>query len=192
MTTPAPRLVVVHDVLKTWQTILDEHMPQVAAQMGWTNGREGLENAGKVRDWKVAPNAEAIEAAGTPNGAMFSPGLVDEPRKNGDRTHDAGWQIVAAVYDHGLDYDDTQLRVQRWAALIRAVTLTHPSLGGLVERTNWVGEDYDVDTGGNRNARTLGGCAVAFQVRLTDVVDLSTPRPVTRTTSSVTVTPRST
>lgn len=186
-----PRLVVIHDVLEAWKGILDEHMPQVAAQLGWTNGSSGLDNAGKVRDWKIAPNPESIEAAGTPNGAMFSPGLVNEPRKNGDRSHDAWWQIVAAVYDHGRDYDDTQLRVQRWAALIRAVTLRNPSFGGLVKRTNWVGEEYDVDANGKRAARTLGGCAVAFQVHLENVVDLTTARPVTRTTSTVTVTPRS-
>lgn len=179
------RLVTAHDVCSAAEAILTEHLP------GWAAAAE----LKPVTTWQQVPTVQAISSAPVPAGAITSPGLTEPPTKHRDR-HEATWRIVAAVYDRGSDYTDTARRIRTWAALIRAVLVQHPRLGGLALRLDWVGEEYELVP--EQGARTLGGCAVAVDVVVADVVPstappgLGGPPPaptVTATRSTVTVRP---
>jgi hypothetical protein len=180
------RVVTAHDVCTAIEALLTDHLPGWAAAAGLA----------AVRRWDQLPTPEALSAAATPAGAITSPGLTAPPtRRRG--AYEATWRIAVAVYDRGSDHTDTQRRARTWAALVRTVLIGHPHLGGLARDLQWVGEDY-APIPGVGAARTLGGCVVAVDVTVADVVPASAPpalggpdpAPTVRATrSTVTVRP---
>lgn len=135
--------------------------------------------------WDQLPTLEALTAANMPAGAITSPGLVGEPvqRSNG---YDATWRLVVGMYDRDADHSATADRVRTWAGLVRATILRARSLGGLAQSVRWSGEDYQLIRQRSA-ARTLGGCAVAFNVTVTNVVDVDDllPLPIVQSTHPV-------
>lgn len=176
--TPAEpmRLVSGGDVCRAAQAILETHLPGVLAEYGLT----GL---GKVSTWQQVPTVEALTSAVLPAGAITSPGLVEPPRLTRSGGWTATWRLAVGVYARGRDHNETAQHVRDWAAAVRATLLRHPSLGGVVQSLMWAGEDY-ATLPQRSAARTIGGCAVAFDVTVKDVVQLAPPAPAVAATSS--------
>lgn len=120
--------------------------------------------------WDQLPTLEALTSANMPAGAITSPGLVGEPvqRSTG---YDATWRLVVGVYDRDADHSATADRIRTWAGLLRATIVRARSLGGLAQSVKWSGENYQL-LPMRSAARTISGCAVAFNVTVTNVVDV--------------------
>lgn len=148
----------------------------------------GWEELRKIKDWHQVPSLDALSEANLPTGAITSPGLTDSPvGRHGN--YAATWRVVVGVYDRGASYKDTARRTRRWAAVIRAALLESPTLGGVASGVRWVGEEY-AERPNKNQARTIGGCAVAFDVDASNVVDLtpySVAPVVTATQTTVSV-----
>lgn len=171
MTGPAVagvRLVTADDLCRAVEAVLAADLPGWAAAAGLVEpGEPG------VRTWQQLPTPEALSSATFPAGAITSPGLTGPPAKSRNG-YDATWRLAVAVYDRGTDHADTAGRVRRWAALVRTVLVSSSRLGGLAYSVTWVGEDYAARAEPG-SARTLGGCSVAFDVLVRDVVPSAVP-----------------
>lgn len=139
------------DLCHGLQQVLELTLPVLAESVGLS----------KVRTWTQVPTQQALQHVDPPVGAIACPGLTGSPSRDEDGWV-ATWRLVAAVYDHAEDYERTQRASRRWAALIRAVVLDQPTLCGVATTTRWAGEDYALPR--EVAARTLAGCAVAFDV----------------------------
>lgn len=171
-----PRLITRHTLGAAMETTLDTHLWPLVQELGFADPATEPSDPDPLRRitvWDQVPTLDALTAAVTPVGGITSPGLVDRPTTRARRI-DATWRVVVGVWDRGADYDDTVRRVGLWAALVRAVVLEHPTLGGVAAQTLWAGEEY-AEIPQRSAARTLGGCAVAFDVTARDVVNLSAP-----------------
>lgn len=172
MSTPsAPRLVTADDLCVAAAIILDTHLLDVVRAQGWHEAPGALK---PVTTWEQIPTLEALSSARYPVGAVTSPGLTSRPTRTTKRRHDATWRISVGVWDRGVSYQDTASRVRRWAAAVRATLLDHRTLGGIADGLWWAGEEYRQNPT-REAARTLGGCAVSFDVDVSDVVDLTAP-----------------
>ncbi len=162
------RLVTADDVCQALEATLRTTVPLVVTAMEWTEDLKAVES------WDQVPTAEALSAANLPAGTIESPGLTGPPIRNEDGGVDVVWRVVAGMYDRGDDYDETAANIRKWAAAIRAAAMSDVTLGGVVDGLSWVGEDYARRP--ERNvARTLAGCAVAFDVTVLNVVELPVP-----------------
>lgn len=141
------------------ETVLREHLQPLATS-------RGLE---KIRTWEQLPTLEALTAANLPAVAVTSPGLT-KPASRRSSGYDATWRIVVGAYVRGTSFIETAGRVRNWAAVIRQVMVQHPTLGGVSTGLEWVGEEY-IERPERSSARTLGGCAVAFDVTARNVID---------------------
>lgn len=175
------------DLCEAVEAILIEHLPALAASR----------DLSPVATWDQLPTADALAAAVLPAGAITCPGLTGpSARRSGG--YDATWRIAVGVFDRGATYRETATKTRTWAAVIRQVLVQHPTLGGLASGLAWVGEEY-AERPERSSARTLGGCAVAFDVTARNVIDLNpyslvTPGGpiVTSTFNTVTVRPPNT
>lgn len=141
-----------------------------------------------VATWDQLPSLAALTSAALPAGAVVSPGLVEPPTRSRSTGYRATWRLVVGVYDRGEDYADTQARCGRWAALVRFTVLRSVNLAGFASDVLWAGEEY-AELPERSSARTLAGCAVAFDVTVQDVLGVPTSDPVV-TTPVVTTTVR--
>lgn len=152
-------LVTADDLCTAAEAVLREHLEPLATA-------RGLE---KVRTWEQLPTLEALTTANLPAIAVTSPGL-SAPASRRSTGYDATWRIVVGGFVRGNTFTETAGRVRDWAAVIRQVMVQHPTLGGVATGLSWVGEEY-VERPERSSARTLGGCAVAFDVTARDVID---------------------
>lgn len=161
------RLVTADDACQALEATLRANLPAVITTMDWTDLKADV-------GWDQVPTAEALSAANLPAGTIESPGLTTPPTRNDTGGWDVQWRLVAGMYARGSDYTDTASTIRRWAAAIRAAAMSDVTLGGVVDGLSWVGEDYARRP--ERNvARTLAGCAVAFDVTVLNVVELPVP-----------------
>lgn len=162
------RLITADDVCKALEVSIAAFLPLVIEAQDWA------EQLQQVRSWTQVPTEDALDEADLPAGRVTSPGLTGPPARNEDGGLDATWRVSAGMYDRGDDYDETAATIRKWAAAIRAAALADVTLGGVVESLTWVGEDY-ARRPERTSARTLAGCAVAFDVTVHNVVELPIP-----------------
>lgn len=179
------KLVTADDVCLGLKAALVADLANVVESKGWDDLKP-------VTDWDQVPDLAAISKAKLPAGAITSPGLVRPPVRTEDGWN-ATWRVVAGVYDRGLNHDDTASRIRRWAAAVRGVGLANQSLGGVAASVAWVSEVY-AQRPEKTAARTIGGCAVAFDVQVLEATVLPITLPgappvptVTHTESVITV-----
>lgn len=180
------RLITGDDLCLAFEQILIAHLPAVVAQCEWLD-------LTAIATWEQVPTLRALSTAVVPAGLITSPGLVEAPLRRGDGSHDATWRVMVGIWDRDATYRLTASRARRWAAAVRTTMLAHQSLDGVASGLRWVSEEYD-EFPNQGAARTLGGCAVAFDVDAKNVVDLSTfdgsasgGPPVTSTPSTVSI-----
>lgn len=152
-------LLSADDLCTAAEAVLKEHLQALATS-------RGLEN---IRTWEQLPTLEALTTANLPAVAVSSPGLT-KPAVRRSAGYDATWRIVVGAFARGDSFTETAARVRDWAAVIRQVVLQHPTLGGVATGVEWVGEEY-VERPERSTARTLGGCAVVFDVTAHNVID---------------------
>ena len=171
------RLMTVDDLAAGMSTVLAETLPDLIDAFGLNVAQGGEKPYTAPATWTQIPRLEVLQAADMPAGAIASSGTVGTPttRRTGV---DATWRLSVAVFDRGQDHNVTARRVRTWAALVRAVGLRNPTLGGVASGVRWVSESYRLasDRGA---ARTLGGCQVDFDVDARNVVDVEAWQPVT-------------
>lgn len=195
------RLVTADHVAAAAEQTLRDQIPTLIASLGWDVDATDPEApeadplfprpAKKLtapKAWDQVPTLDALTTATFPAGAITSPGLTNPPTKKGWDRYDATWRLSVAVYDRGGSYDDTASRVRSWAALIRAALALNPGLNGLSQSLIWVGEEYRL-LPQKGAARTIGGCAVAVDVTVENVMNFAAGPLATSVHSSLTVTP---
>lgn len=164
------RLITADDLCAGAESVLTAQLPDLLTALG-LDVAQGSEKAyQKPKTWAQIPRFEVLQTANMPAGAITSTGVVGTPRTRSLGT-DATWRISVGVFDRSGDYNTTAHRVRTWAALVRAVMLRNPTLGGVASGVRWVGESYRL-AAEKGSARTLGGCQVDFDVDARNVVDL--------------------
>lgn len=176
------RIVTADDLCRAAQGVLDAQLQGLIEALGFDTPTDGTKAYAKPKAWAQVPTLSALQAAALPVGAVTSSGTVGKPRKS-SLGYDADWRIQVGIFDRGRDYDDTASRARTWAALIRAVLVLNPTLGGVATATTWVGETYR-QFPQTSAARTLGGCAVDFDVTARNVLDLGAINPIVLSTPS--------
>lgn len=78
-----------------------------------------------------------------PSCVVIVPGLFDNPRKNGDGTHDVAWSVAVGSIVSAKDRRSTMDLVKAYTLAVRALTVQQGALGGFAERTVWLEERYD-------------------------------------------------
>ncbi|HTW17080.1 MAG TPA: hypothetical protein VMF51_18260 [Nocardioides sp.] len=158
------RIISADDLCQAAEEILTEQLPELITLLGVTGFKP-------VTTWQQVPAIEALTSANFPVGAITSPGLVDRPSKSRGKGWTATWRLAVGIYDRGTDHRDTAARSRKWASYVRTVLLQNRTLGGVAKTVTWAGEEY-AQLPQKTAARTLGGCAVAFDIEVENVVDL--------------------
>lgn len=112
---------------------------------------------------------------------VISPGLLEQPEKDGQGLYRAAWRVDVAVITSAGQQDTTRTLAHWYATLIRTIPVQHRSLGGFAGGVDWIDSKYDdleLD-----DERTLGVSREAFRVQVEDVLSAKSgpvgPPPVT-------------
>lgn len=134
---------------------------------------------GRCRSWDAVPSQDALESASLPAGAVTVPGLVEDPVRKADH-YEGVYRLAVGVYCRGANYTDTKRRAGRWSACLRSCVQANRGLGLPPGTVRSVTLRTEVSTVGGRNtaSRTLGGCAVQWDVAIPDLMDLLVRPPV--------------
>jgi hypothetical protein len=97
-------------------------------------------------------------------------GIMGEPTKR-NRHYHARWAVAVGAVVIGQDRENTMEHAELYAAALRTLIIQHPSLGGVAEGVDWLGERYNELP--NVDLRTLAAGSVQFAVDMVDVVDSS-------------------
>lgn len=171
-----PRIVTADDLCDAVEAVQRAGLPVLIEQLGLDQA-QGAEKAYTVPStWAQVPTLTALQSAILPAAAVTSSGIVGAPVRR-TTGWDATWRITVGMFDRGDDYHVTAGRVRTWAALVRAVGIANPTLGGIASGVRWAGETYRQYPQANV-ARTLGGCAVDFDVDVRNVADLGSLAPL--------------
>ncbi|MBB3041021.1 hypothetical protein [Nocardioides soli] len=172
------RLVTADDLCHGMETVLRGQLGGLIIALG-LDERPRPERPFEVpKVWDQVPVLEALQSAVANRavGAITSTGIVGQvtTRRNADGSQrlDATFLVRVGIYDRGSDYNVTANRVRTWAALVRAVGLRNPTLGGVAGGVRFVTESYR-QFPQQGVARTLGGCAVDFHVDARNIADLA-------------------
>lgn len=107
----------------------------------------------------------------TPAIIIISPGLVGDPKAEGNRVWSAPYGVGVAAVVSSIDRPRTRALAGFYGAAIRAAVLQHPSLGGFARDTTWVDERFDDVP--QEDERTLASAQEVFRV---DVFGMTTGR----------------
>ncbi|GAA4117421.1 hypothetical protein GCM10022215_18030 [Nocardioides fonticola] len=166
-------LVSADAVCEAFEAALVDAVPRVISAAGL-----GAAGFAPFRSWRQTPTLDALRssARALPAGAITSPGLADPPERYADG-YAAVFRIEVGVFDRGTDWEQTATKARTWAAIVRAAAFVDQSLGGVADGIVWVSESYRRLLDGTTD-RTLGMCAVDFDVRVASVLSLdSLPIP---------------
>lgn len=185
------RLITADDVCAEIENVLRAELPFWAHLVGLADAAE-VSAEGQVRSWDQLPDPAAISTAQLPAGAIASPGLTSSgvpTRRGGVLRWDATYRVAVAVYDRGGDFNQTQSRCRRWAALLATVILRHQRLNGLSESVTCITQQT-TPSGSPTSARTFAQAIAIFDVTCKDVWPLgaATPDPTGQVPERPTVT----
>jgi hypothetical protein len=93
---------------------------------------------------------------------VVSPGLADQPTKEGDGTYSAWWSMGIGFAAAARDADASAFLAKLYGAAARKVLIDKKSLGGFVQSTEWVDESYDDLV--TEEERTIRACYLIFRV----------------------------
>jgi hypothetical protein len=152
----------VIDTLKLW---LPTYLAEVELQL---EREQGLIEP--PRSYTTRRRFEKFPEDQIPTCVVVSPGLANEPHKEGDGSHRAEWALGVGVIVSAPDQESTNLVAKIYGAAIRACLLQKSSLGGVASGITWYDESYD-DLPSDDTARTLGAAALYFRVEVEDIVN---------------------
>lgn len=131
---------VILDMLQLrYGTYLDE----VAQQRGHQKGRAAYQSP---RSWIVVKDFDKWPENKLPCVIVVSPGMAEPPRKRGDGSYDATWEVIVAVIVEARTKKASHTLGMRYgAAMAKCMLSNNADLGGALEGTSvteWLGEDY--------------------------------------------------
>lgn len=165
------RLVTANDLCTGMQAVLVTQLPALLVALGLNEGDGARKAYTAPKRWDQVPDGKALQTANYPAGAIASAGVIPGTTRTSRTGTDATFGVSVAVYDRGPDFNATSDRVRTWAALVRALGLHNPTLGGIASAVRVAGETYRQSP--KEVARTHGGCQVDFQVDVRNIADLS-------------------
>lgn len=106
----------------------------------------------------------------TPVGVVISPGISDDPVKDGEGTYRAKWHVGIAVVIKGRNRAEVSENAKLYAAAVRGAMLQHRSLGGFARGVEWKDETYtDVPT---KSERTMGSAQSVFEIEVPETINV--------------------
>lgn len=167
-------LVTGADVERWALDTLKTYTPDYLAWAERATGRAPRSIA-QPRSWVTAADAERWPEEALPCVLLLSPGLADEPTREGRGAYTATFGLGLAV----IVQDSTRSKVDELAKLytaaLRTILLQHPSLGGHADAVEWADERYDsVPVEGKR--RQLAAGQAVFRVAVPNVAATGGPR----------------
>ena len=115
---------------------------------------------------------DAIVNSAYPAVGITAPTMRTIPDASAGPVYDGVWQANVSLWDRGIDHEDTQSRIQRWAKALRIAVLIGKSLGVATGPIRWMGESYGL-VGDRGSARTLAGCEVYFELDVEKAIDVN-------------------
>lgn len=103
-----------------------------------------------------------------PGLVAVSPGLQSKPKVEGDGKYRAPFILGFAVVCSADTRENTHMLAGLYAAVLRAIILQVPDLGGISRGVVWEHEAYD-DISADKN-RSLASAQVMFTVEIADVI----------------------
>lgn len=117
------------------------------------------------------PDPEAfVDSDDLPALVFSSPGLDNQPSRDGGGVYAATWTGVVTIYVRGDDYESTADLVGAFTECIRVAVLQDGDLDGLASDVVWAGEAYEPIA--RQSERTLSAGSVQFSVHVHDVMAL--------------------
>lgn len=156
---------------------LPYHIAEVARQEGhqpgdpWPPDPRTVETFSTLTTWDELPLPAIL---------VVSTGTDGDPARDGRGRWSAWWRLAVSVIASANSHDNTRRVCHIYGAAIRSVMVTHPTLGGVSDRIDWTGEQYEPVF--SDAARTLGMVTVSMRAHMADVVShaprvMPTPPP---------------
>lgn len=126
--------------LQTLNTWMSNYLREAERQLGRTQGQIPPPKMYTTRNELTSFPDDIL-----PLCVVVSPGLVDEPTKEGDGTYSAWWGLGVGFAAVASDVEAAAFLSKTYAAVGRAILTDRQSLGtdGLVTKVIWVDESYD-------------------------------------------------
>lgn len=154
------------DTLQTWS-------PTYLAWVERHTGR-AAQSVPAPRSWITSADFTRWPEEQLPSVLLLSPGLAEEPSRDGRGSIRAKFALGVAVVVSARDRAETDALAKLYVAAFRAAILQHPSLGGFAEGVEWLDERYDALPGDPKRRRTLAAGQLAFRVDVRGVVEPGT------------------
>lgn len=176
--TPGP-IVTNRDVEEAARDTLKWWLPYYLGRIDVDHGRAPTATR-EPRSYNVASEDDRWAEETPPSLIVVSPGTVDDPEVHGEfASYAATWQVNVGVTAGGATEKGSRELASRYAAAVRYVLVQQGDLGGLAQRTRWMGERYDIVA----RRRALMACEVLAHVRVLRTVDGRGPIPRVRPTN---------
>jgi hypothetical protein len=145
--------------IKAW---METYLRELELQIGWP--------AGKIPNpaWYTTRNEfDSFPTDRMPMCVVVSPGLAEQPTKEGDGKYSAWWGLGIGFAAAARDADSSHILATIYGAAARAIMLHHSSLGGFANGVEWIDESYDDLV--NEEERTIRACYNIYRVLVWDV-----------------------
>lgn len=130
--------------------------------------RVGADLAG-FNDWLNEAGISPVGGDARPRYSVYCPGTLGEPRKEGDGTYRAVWDVQVNLWLYGADWQTTEDTLGWYMTALVMALLQHPSMGGFAEGIAWRGVRYEPVE--ERALHTWGRGVALFAASVRQVLD---------------------
>lgn len=152
----------VRDLLVQW---LPSYFFEVERQQGIDPNK-----LARPKTFLTSVEADLFPGEELPAIIVVAPGTVGEPERGNGGEYKAWYQVTVACLVQTPAEVSTRALASFYAAAVRGAVLQHGSIGGKVEATDWLGEEYEGASSSDRN-RTRGAAMVHFRMKVGGIVD---------------------
>ena len=138
------------DVERAVMAILEERMEEYVARMERHEGRDP-KSVELPQSFITRNDRDHWPQEMLPSVVVTSPGLSDEPKKEGDKSYRAKWAVGVGVMCGADTPTNAEALAKFYGAAVRECLLQHPSLEGFSEGVIWEHEKYDEIPSENQN-----------------------------------------
>lgn len=154
-----PTVISAHDVEQAVIDALKVRLAYYMEQLGHPVPR----SYGRAMDHDRFPEQQ------TPAIVVVSAGMEDKPLRLGDGTYIGYWRISIDVTVNAKDADAASKLSKEYIAVIRAILLQQPSMGGFARGLTWMDESYLELPPSSRRSMTIS--SISFIVEVANVVN---------------------
>lgn len=155
------------ETLQDWFQVYTEELElqRIALGMPDQRGSHPL-----PRSYHIAEELDKEAADQLPAIVLVCPGTNGQPpKKDGRGQYRATWMLGVGLFVSANTREATKDLVRFYAAVVRAILVQKPSLGGHAFRTTWLDESYD-DNYLFPDTQTISAGQVIFEVEVDNVV----------------------